>query len=412
MKRAWLLILAAVIGTGLLVSRTEFGKALTGRWSFTRSVEVDHGRYFRLKVDLAYKGEPLTFDIVVGCKVRVTTYKDNDRSWEAGVVPMAYGLKMRDGRGVVVHPPEACNGETSENGGVPEMVLPLIVTYENADEPWFGRAYASDDAYDSPLSELKFFRATINRATREEWQAWRRTEAPKNFVTYQILGINPKNFWDMVRWKPGYRAMGSVCTAFSRVKLPESARELVRQYWPTSRPDYWYPGDALHLALWQALWKNKNSEPFEGYQFEQYSESTGTYGLPRRQPGAGILYRRFVSGAVYPARSDVSFNRLDSEGNLPAELMAKPHLSWAEAEIRPELRGFAYCDRVENIANQPSSIKSQTLPYVNRINAEAIQEYPPRQTGHGRSNFDIALERDEYIYFYRYYSVANIFGGL
>jgi hypothetical protein len=60
MKRAWLLIFAAVLGAGLVVSRSEFGNALTGRWSFTKSVEVDHGRYYRLKVDLAYKGEPLT----------------------------------------------------------------------------------------------------------------------------------------------------------------------------------------------------------------------------------------------------------------------------------------------------------------------------------------------------------------
>jgi hypothetical protein len=37
---------------------------------------------------------------------------------------------------------------------------------------------------------------------------------------------------------------------------------------------------------------------------------------------------------------------------------------------------------------------------------------PGDQKSAARSNFDIAIERDEYIYFYRSYSVADVFGGL
>jgi hypothetical protein len=37
------------------------------------------------------------FNIVVCCNVRITTYKDNDRSHKAGVASMAYGVNMADG---------------------------------------------------------------------------------------------------------------------------------------------------------------------------------------------------------------------------------------------------------------------------------------------------------------------------
>lgn len=195
----WIIVIAVVIFGVLFAIQTygEQGRRLLGRWSFTKSVDVksagnDRATYYRLKVNLAYNGEPLDFDIVVGCNVRITTYKDNDRTVEIGVAPMAFGLKMKDGHGVVVRPPEACGGETTENSEVPKALLPLIVTYESAEAPWFGIAYASDEAYDSPLSELKFLGAKISKATREEWEEWRRTKAPTNFVTYELLGINEK----------------------------------------------------------------------------------------------------------------------------------------------------------------------------------------------------------------------------
>jgi hypothetical protein len=111
-----------------------------------------------LKVNLSYKGEPLDFDVVVGCNVSITTYTDNDRTIEVGIAPMVYGIKMNDGRGVVVRPPEACNGETTDNGKVSAALLPLVVTYENADQPWFGLAYASEGCVRKPDFRTQVFR--------------------------------------------------------------------------------------------------------------------------------------------------------------------------------------------------------------------------------------------------------------
>ncbi len=408
-----IIVIALVLGAGLLVVNNEL-RAL-GNLGFTKSVKVtspgqDRGYYYRLKASLAYKGEPLDFDIVVGCNVSVTTYKDNDRTVEVGVAPMAYGLKMKDGHGVVVRPPEACGGETTENGKVPKSLLPLVVTYESADAPWFGIAYASEDAYESPLSELNFFGATISKATREEWQEWRRTEASKNFVTYELLGINDKNRWEKPRWKPGYRAMGSICSGLSRLKLPEPVSEAIRLYWPASRPDYWYPsGDARRAFRSSGDYYGKRIL-FEGNPLRDYSPTESTFfpGLPRHKPGALIFFTGHVVGDLYPASSDLSFNHLDAAGELPAEIQTKSRRSYTDVNVRPELKGFAYCDVVWNIDGVPSEISSNSNPNANRINGQPINEDLERHTG----DFDYAFERDEYVYFRKRYSFVNIFGGL
>lgn len=59
---------------------TGTSRSITGPWSFVKSVEYDRGTFYRLKVDVAYKGEPVAFDIVVGCNVRITTARSRPAS--------------------------------------------------------------------------------------------------------------------------------------------------------------------------------------------------------------------------------------------------------------------------------------------------------------------------------------------
>ncbi|TWC00719.1 hypothetical protein FBZ93_105519 [Bradyrhizobium macuxiense] len=406
---AWLsAIIILVFGAGLVLVIREF-RAL-GSLSFTKSVEVttpgqDRGYYYRFKASLAYKGEPLDFDIVVGCNVRITTYKDNDRTVEIGLIPTIYGLKMKDGHGIVVRPPQACNGETTENGKVPKTLLPLIATFESADQPWSGVAYASDDAYDSPLSELKFFGATISKATREEWQEWRQNEAPKNFVTYALLGINAKNHWDAPYWKPGYRVMATDCLAGSRVKIPDSLRDMINGFWPADRPTYWYPGGDAGRELWRTAYHPKKPPLFEGNRFKDYLDNGWRNGLSRRAPGAVIFFRNSVSGEVYPARTDHSINKLGDDPDLPTEMTAKRKPSWSDIEIKPELRGFAFC---EGTAVTIWRTPFQNIRYANRVNGEEINE----QQAIWGTNFFYAFERDEYVIFARQYGLADSFAAL
>jgi hypothetical protein len=403
-------VLAALAVVALVfASRSDLGQALMGRSSYTKSVTNDRSRFYRLIVNLAYKGEPISFDIVVGCNVLVTTYKDNDRTIETGVAPTAYGLKMKDGRGVVVRPPEACDGETTENGKVPTTLLPLIVTYEKADEPWFGLAYVTDDAFDSPRSELRFSNATISSATKQEWEAWRRTEAPKNFVTYELLGINATNRFDHVRWEAGKRFMASECQAFLRLKLPEAGRVLVRQSWPAGRPTYWYADTAARHVLRTVDDKEAERKGLliEGHRLEWYFGDASTFfpGLPRRQPGAQIFFIRHLVGEIYPAWSDRTIGRLDEKGQYPTAVSGKPRPIWAEADVRPGMRGFAYCDGVNNIDGLPYSGR---FSFESRVNGQPISdelERPP-------TNPFPFYERDEFLFLHESYSLVNIRGGL
>ena len=116
-----------------------------------------------------------------------------------------------------------------------------------------------------------------------------------------------------------------------------------------------------------------------------------------------------MSGDVYPAASDLAFNRLDDAGELSPEINAKVEKSFAEVTVDPKLKGFAYCDRVENIDNTPPDI-SFNQRMKDRINGEPISE--DALTWHQWS-FDVAFERDEYAFFYKRYLMVNIlFGGL
>jgi hypothetical protein len=414
MRSAFWLVIVGLLLVGAPFAIADSQTPLRGG-RFTKSADnktagQDRGYYYRFKASYAYKGEPLDFDIVVGCNVSITAYRDNSRSVEVGIAPMLYGLKMKDGRGVVIKPPEACRGQTTENGKVPATLLPLVVTYENADQPWFGLAYGSEDAYDSPISELKFFGATISNATFEEWQEWRQTEAPKNFISYELLGINETNRFDHPRWKPGYRVMSSICAGFAWVKLPEPVREAVRPYWPESKPRYWYANEAAVKAFYSASASRGKIALFEGSPLSDYlSQVEGIRGVPRHKPGGVVRRTPHVIGDLYPAASDLSLDLLDETGKLPNEIREKSKKSFAEVTVDPKLKGFAYCNKAEAIDGVPTEV-TVLQPLANRINGETVSE--EALTWHPNS-FVFAFERDEYVFFYKSYPLVNIvFGGL
>src|SRR5580692_5173384 len=169
-RRAWLLGILSAICIGSCLATPLAAD------SFIKSIEEDHGTYYRLKVKLAYKGEMQDFDIVVGCNVKQINYKDNSNTYEVGLVPTVFGRRMSDGKGLVVRPPAVCQGETTANGKVQPDLLPIIVVYDDAETLTFGTAYLSEDAYENALSVLKFGGATIETATKTEFDVFRRAQ--------------------------------------------------------------------------------------------------------------------------------------------------------------------------------------------------------------------------------------------
>jgi len=253
----WLSAITAVVIVvgGFLAARSETVQALLGRWSFVKSVTNDNSTYYRLKVKLAYKGEPQDFDIVVGCNVHQIIYKDNSRTYEAGLIPTVFGRRMSDGKALVVRPPKACRGETTANGRVQPDLLPLIIVYDNADALEFGIAYLSEDAYTSPLSVLKFGGATIEEATRSDFDHFRKTQA--NAVRRELYhsALDSDQLLRQLQLKRGPRTWAHVCEGYERYLLGDGGRSLLREHWPEGQPKYWQASYAVEDALgkWSSI---------------------------------------------------------------------------------------------------------------------------------------------------------------
>lgn len=271
-------------------------------WSFTRSVDVDQDTYFRFKVALTYRGEPQNFDIVVGCNVKRTGYKDGSSTYEAGLVPTVFGRRMNDGRGLVIRVPDGCRGGTTADGKIPRDLLPLVVVYDDADTLAFGTAYLSDDAYDSPLSVLTFHGAVVEQASRAEFDAFRR-EQP-NLVSREAYH---SAFGGTILKDLGLRRarvpFGRHCWAYARFRLFDEQRERARAHWPADRPRYWAPmakGVVNEIVRprqrvpLQTDMENKGAMPPR----DDFSWDRLTYGLdgevadrglPRRHGGGSII---------------------------------------------------------------------------------------------------------------------------
>src|SRR5579864_3305914 len=230
-----LLLVGAFLGL-----RGGAGQALFGNAGFVKSITDDHGTYYRLKVKLTYWGVPEDFDIVVGCNVHIINYKGGGGStYEVGLVPTVFGRRMYDGKALVVRPPSACRGETTANGKVQPDLLPLIVVYDNADTLDFGIAYLSEDAYESPLSVLTFGGATIEKATRAEFDEFRRTQV--NAVKRELYhsALDSDRLLVQLGLPRVSRNWAHVCEGYIRYRLPDDVRGIAKQYWPEEKPEYW-----------------------------------------------------------------------------------------------------------------------------------------------------------------------------
>jgi hypothetical protein len=305
MKRwVWGALIALVAVIGIVVSQTDAGQLLLGRWSFTKSVDVNKGYFFRLKVSLAYKGEPQDFDIVVGCNVRLTTYKDNSNTYEAGLVPTVFGRRMSDGAGLVIRPPDACRGQTTANGKVPKEFIPLIIVYDDADTLAFGTAYATEDAYHNPLSVLTFTRATIETATRADFDAFRARET--NIVTPQMyFGMSPPELKKRNLPPPQFM-FGEECHGYARYRFVGDARAIVHGLWPSDHPRYWSPdtdGQDAIRAKWPAemmLSDRESAKPQSGRElFASYDDPAET-GIATLDGAHPITSPARIPATVYP----------------------------------------------------------------------------------------------------------------
>lgn len=212
----------------------------------TKSQGVIADDFYRFTSKYIVDGqEPLNFDIVVTCATAVTRYGDRSSSVLSRYMPNLVARRTQAGYAVMVAVPMVCaqQADDFERTNRPERLLPLAIWFDRWDYLDLGLGYWSEDAYENPKARLKFLGASVVRATRQEWEAWRATQ-PENLVKREDvpgLGTSQEEQKAWAAWHPGKRWLARQCHGVARFKLTEKQREVVRKLWSTHRPRYWMP---------------------------------------------------------------------------------------------------------------------------------------------------------------------------
>ncbi len=313
--------------------------------------------------------EPVDFDIVVACGIRVTRYGDNSSSFDAFRWPPFFVQATRDGGAVLQQVPNACHGQTTQNGEAPKDLLPGAIWFDKAGDFTFGIGYTAEDAFENPASKLKFLGAEISKATRAEWEAFGPTLAqnllsPEPFVR---VGAIPQptedeiktNLWNkakLAEWQPTI-----ACYGIERFRLTDPvARELLRSYWPAARPRFWMPPARIAKNIRDELFdmNSKQGAMLDGHPYGDYLLSYRNMGYPTRAKG-GMLdgAGRKLPSELHPFRADDGLPWITSA-------IASADAIYRDVELSGNT-GFLYCYHFWRYASR-SIVESHLPHYYNR----------------------------------------------
>jgi hypothetical protein len=332
---------------------------------------VDRSYYYRLNVKLTHKDEHFNMNIVVQC------YGDKlipNETAPAGRWPQFYVERTKNNHAIGVRTTLGCDGHTTANGGAPADLLPSVYWYPDADDMTFAIMYATEDAYDNPLSQLKFLGATMHTATAAEHTAFvdeANAAGPKKLVfviggaterqdASSLVDVDEIIAKDGRAPKPNWSTTQN-CYGIQRLKLSEAARIALREHWPAHKPKYWAPnGKALRAAMDDLLWakpdetgKRALRAPLASGKFiKDYfwrMHEHDTDGLPTRKQGGRLLRFRgkdripspepypLPPPELYPVLHSGAFGFYKSADRDSASLRSRVDRQGGGT------KGFAYC---------------------------------------------------------------------
>lgn len=315
MNARWFGTLVLVTAAGIAAwSATPWTTKPAHAQAITKSVK-DSSYFFRLTAKYMHGDELIDFDIVVGCGIRVTVYGDNSSSYDSMFDPRFFVKATKDGGAILLSSPNACGGETVENGRVPKDFLPATVWFDKAGDFAFGTAYLSEAAYENPNSKLRFLGASIHAATRADWDAFQPTFA-KNLLSTKpfMYGVKAPsdaeiaaNLWNkqkLAEWDPVFE-----CYGYRRFHLSDLSdpilRDLVRKSWPVHRPRFWMPNRAAAKEIKAQLYTSNGHRGavVNGIPFRDYLVPFPARGWPTRA-GGGSFDQSTFPAEIYPMRAD------------------------------------------------------------------------------------------------------------
>ncbi len=370
----------------------------------TADTVEDHSVFYRLLAKYQHGDEMIDFNIVVGCGVRVTRYGDGAESFDALRDPVVFARVTEEGHAVMQMVPDACLGQTTENGEVPDDFLPGVLWFEHANDFSLGIAYVTEDAFENAQSRLRFLGSSIHSATREEWLAFQ-PEAARNLFDPRPLSAffripkaeevkrNLGNSRELARIWP---SLG--CYFVQRIHISDpAARAAVRAYWPSEKPRFWSPDGKDLKTINKAihLYSDLVSDglPVKHYQRLNYA---GGHGFATRAQGGviGSEHRAWdrLPATIFPLQHDEGIPWL-TPAYLTSEILYR-RVDLAQGQNK----GLAYCysQIVGDWLGVPAYLNGQFRSLVDGepiVGAANDTRTPPRSAPWP------FFENDEYFYF-------------
>jgi len=393
-------VMAATLTIGVVFTSSSYNaRPATADTVENRSV------FYRLKSKYQYGDETIDFDIVVGCAVRVTRYGDGDRSYDATRDPVIFAKAASDGSAIAQIVSSACEGETTENGKVPDDFLPGAIWFEHKNDFSLGIAYVTEDAFENPKSRLKFLGASIVKASRSEWEAFQPVAAqnlmdPRPF-TWEDDPVSEKevraNLWNLDKIKQWRRRIN--CRLVSKFQLTDSAaRAIIAEYWPANRPRFWtLPTDAFSELSERIKLHSKAAAYGRSMAGIYHYGSYRALGFATRT-GGGLLHSRHgpydpIPPIIYPLRAD------DGVPWITPSLATAPTI-YRDVEIDDGAQGLAYCFSTFRSVDSISTIHLpdyRQRQFLTRIGGQPIQG-EAENTSLGPDRPSYFFENDEFFY--------------
>ncbi len=370
-----------------------------GSISMTKAVDTRPlGYFYRFTARYSHKGEPLVFDYVVACNIRITSYRGGDRSDDSTYAPKAMMLPTKSGGAVMVRTINACRGETTENGQAPEDLFPMAIWFDDVDDMTFGWGYATWDAYESESSQLEFHEARISAATRADWEAWREASA-KDFEPVGMIttpwGVNyaePSSRRNPnVSSDTAKRILARQCSGYVRLKIPNNIRREFQSFRKNQEHKYWY----IEKSITEIFKIMERGEFPNGKEFKNLAPGgtilyAGTSGLPR-WGGGGTLYKQFEHTVPYevypllPISRSLDRKLLEPTSRYPRNLLIDSNRT----------RGFLACGGDAPYDLNPHRFDSEFARKKKPVVVNGVDVVGPHRTWGEPSIF---FERDEYMF--------------
>jgi hypothetical protein len=381
--------------------------------------------FYNLNVELEHLGKPLNLHVVISCGSVGRQILGEGRSARSYWAPYIFGIEDQ-GHGVLVQSRGDC-GRDFEKHPMSADYMPVLFWAPDAKNLEFMIAYLHEDAYTQPVSKLRFIKATMTNATREEYEAWRKTGWKKNILPLASKYQDNVRGVSFFREKPGVEGetfwpAGDIrnlaspfnCYSMVRMKVPDELRDLVGRRWPSTKPNYWLlrqdqvQGGINSAAIVDAIRKlsvrsGGEDRSYEGTAHHGFANTEGvtrtTAAAKLPNPFGPDRSPRYDAGLMHriPYRSEVGYPWASSQlTDTRVNTLTFDTVNGAD-------NGFGYCYRnvVHAFLATPKlgdRHRFEIVPHTQRIVIDGQLIGTTTNTRNTHTPHDIIIERDEFIW--------------